>query len=114
PAAGSASCRSPPSCTRGRPALLWRCSRKPGVESGRRTPRPQSLTTSTRLLGKLCTGDRAEAAGWLSHEFAPVETGVGLVIAPRVARGIEAVRPSGLTGRTSPLAATTGGGPGRG
>ena len=64
-------------------------------------------------LGKLCTGNRAEAGGWLIHESAPVETEIDLVVSLREPRGAGVTRVSVFTGRTSPLAAAAGGGPGR-
>ena len=75
---------------------------------------PQARVSRDHQLGKLCTGGRAEADGWLSHESALGDTGVGR---RRRAPARPAVpvppRASGLTGRTSPVAAAAGGAPGR-
>src|SRR4029453_14223101 len=65
-------------------------------------------------LGKLCTGGRAGADGWLSHDGELVHAGVDLVVAACDAHDAGPCRPAGLTGRTSPVVAAVGGGPGRG
>src|SRR5262245_20702384 len=64
-------------------------------------------------LGKLCTGRRAGADGWLSHEEASGEPAVGLLVAAREMRGTGSTLRPGLRERTSPAAAAVGGGPGR-
>src|SRR5215831_9398187 len=66
------------------------------------------------LLGKLCTGGRAEADGWLSHDEDFGEPGVGRPVAACKFRGTGPTLHPGLTGRTSLAAAAAGGGPGRG
>src|SRR4029453_12241408 len=65
-------------------------------------------------LGKLCTGGRAGADGWLNHESGLGEAGIDLVIAGCETRDAVPLPPVGLTGRTSPVVAAAGGGPGRG
>src|SRR5262249_24010659 len=72
------------------------------------------LLAALGALGKLCTGSRAEAVGWLNHEIAQVETGASVLLAAGEPRGSDCARRSGLTGRTSPAAPAAGGGPGRG
>ena len=67
-------------------------------------------TTEALPLGKLCTGRRAEADGWLSHEEESGEPGVGLPIAACAVRGTRPMVLSALTGRASPAAAAAQGG----
>ena len=62
------------------------------------------------MTGKLCTGRRAEADGWLSHEEESGEPGVGLPIAACAVRGTRPMVLSALTGRASPAAAAAQGG----
>src|SRR5262245_50834759 len=72
--------------------------------------------TLVSLLGKLCTGGRAEADGWRSHVEDFGEPGVGRRLAASEFRGAghgPTLYP-GLIGRTAPAAAAAGGGPGRG
>src|SRR5262245_47361075 len=49
--------------------------------------RRTSPRTQLTELGKLCTGRRAGADGWLSQEEASGEPGVGLLVAAREMRG---------------------------
>jgi hypothetical protein len=84
-----------------------------GMEAERTTFRAVRESV-LRELGKLCTGGRAEADGWLSHEEDFDDPGVCRPVAACEVRGTGPTLHPGLTGRTSPAAAATGGGPGRG
>ena len=73
-----------------------------------------SANFGLRTLGKLCTGGRAEADGWLSHAEDFGEPGAGPPVAACEFRGTGPTLRPGLTERTSPAAAAAGGGPGTG
>src|SRR5262245_5509116 len=74
----------------GRPRL----PQDPGASATRYAPESGSAR-----LGKLCTGGRAEADGWLSHEADRGESGVGRPIAACEVRGTRPTLHPGLTPR---------------
>src|SRR5262249_1881016 len=74
-----------------RPRAILLCLRS------RKVAQQRSADLRTCPLGKLCTGGRAGADGWVTHESARVDAGVGLIVAACEGRGVVLSRPAGFT-----------------